>query len=66
LQERGLQGVKMLRRGQPFDGGDAPACSFLDADAARLHGFTVEMHRAGATLAVAAAVLGASQPQLLA
>ena len=51
--------------GQPLDGGDLPADSIRDGDAAGTSGDPVDQHRASAALRNASAVLGSRQTNLL-
>src|SRR5262249_59568569 len=62
---RDLQRMR-LAAAQPFDGRDLLAGGLLGRSLTGAHGDTVEMHRAGAAKARAAAELGAGHLQLLA
>ena len=66
LDEGGLHRMQMLRRAQPFDGGDAVALVHHRERQAGIDPPPVDHHRAGAALAVIAALLGAGEMQVLA
>ena len=66
LDEGGLHRVQLVRRAQAFDGGDAVAVVHHRQRQARVDPATVDDDRAGAALAVVAALLGAGQVQVFA
>ena len=66
LNERRLQGVERLRRSQPFDGHDLVALVHHRERQTGVDPPAVDQHRAGAALAVIAALLGAGQVQMFA
>jgi len=66
LQEGGLQDVQRLPVGQPLDGVHRGALDLADRDQAGVDQGTVDQHRAGAALALPAALLGAGQRQVFA
>ena len=66
LQERFLHGVQLAGRRQPFDGDDALAGHRAHLGDARFGRLPLHQHRAGGALALAAAVLGAGQVEIVA
>src|SRR6185436_14189497 len=64
--EGALHGVKQLAAREALDGGDLARVALADRDHARVDGLAVEPDRARAALALAAALLGAGEPQVLA
>ena len=66
LDEGGLHRMQVLRRAEPLDGGDAVALVHHRQRQAGVDPPPVDDHRAGAALAVVAALLGAGEMQMLA
>ena len=66
LDEGGLHRVQVVGRAQPLDGGDAVALVHHRERQAGIDPPPVDDHRAGAALAVIAALLGAGEMQVLA
>ncbi len=66
VEERLLDRVQRVSLGQALDGDDRLAVGARDRRAAGEDALPVHQHRAGAALALAAAVLGAGQLQLFA
>ena len=66
LDEGRLHRMQVLRRAQAFDGGDLVALVHHRQRQAGIDAAPVDDHRAGAALAVVAALLGAGQVQVLA
>ena len=66
LDEGGLHRMQLVRRAQAFDGGDLGALVHHRQRQAGVDAPAVDDHRAGAALAVVAALLGAGQVQVLA
>ena len=63
LDQRLLSRVEPSPGRQPFDGGDRPAGDIADRRLARQHRLSVDEHRAGAALALAAARLGTGEAE---
>jgi hypothetical protein len=61
-----LHGVQLLAAGDPFDRRHRRTRDLKRRNEAAVHQLTVDQHRAGATLPLTAAFLGAGQVQLLA
>ena len=66
LDEGGLHGMQMIRLADALDGRDLIRRVHHGKRQARVHALAVHMHRAGAALAVIAALLGAGQVQVFA
>ena len=66
LEERRLHRVQLVAFGQPFDRGDLAALVHHGERQAGVDAPAVDQHRAGAALAVVAALLGAGEAEVLA
>ena len=66
FDERGLHGMHLVGRAQAFDGGDAIAFVHHRQREAGIDAPSARDHRAGAALAVIAALLGAGEMQVIA